>query len=86
MVGAMCGVQLKDRNRSTDLMLMLGLTETIDQLAIANSVCWYGYVMRRDDVHVLRKALDFEVHGQRKKGRLKNMWKKQVQEERVKVG
>ena len=26
IVRAMCGVQLKDRNRSTDLMLMLGLT------------------------------------------------------------
>ena len=38
MVKAMCGVQLKDRKRSTDLMLMLGLKETIDQLAIANSV------------------------------------------------
>ena len=39
MVRAMCGVQLKDRKRSTDLMLMLGLNKTIDQLAIANSVC-----------------------------------------------
>ena len=37
MVRAMCGVQLKDRKRSKDLMLMLGLNETIDQLAMANS-------------------------------------------------
>ena len=39
MVRAMCGVQLKDRKRSTDLMFMLGLNETIDQLTMANSVC-----------------------------------------------
>ena len=39
IVGAMCGVQLKDRKRFMDLMFMLGLNETIDQLAIANSVC-----------------------------------------------
>ena len=32
----MCGVQLNDRKRSKDLML--GLKETIDQLAMANSV------------------------------------------------
>ena len=32
---AMCGVQLKDRKRSTELMFMLGLNETIDQLAMA---------------------------------------------------
>ena len=30
-VRAMCGVQFKDRKRSTDLMFMLGLTETTDQ-------------------------------------------------------
>ena len=41
------------------MIQMLGLNETIDQLAIANSVRWYGHVMRKEDVHVLRKALDF---------------------------
>ena len=35
---AMCGVQLKDSKRSTDLMSMLGLYEIIDVLAIAKSV------------------------------------------------
>ena len=38
MVIAMCGVQFKDIERSTDLMFMLGLKETMHQLAIANSV------------------------------------------------
>ena len=42
MVRAMCGVQLKGRKRSTDLMLMLGLNEAIGQLATADSVHWYG--------------------------------------------
>ena len=78
MVRAMRGVQLKDRKRSMDLMFMLGLKETIDQLAMANSVRWYG--------HVLRRALGFEVEGQRKKGRLKRTWKKQVEEEIVNIG
>ena len=53
MVRAMCGVQLKDRIRSMDLMLMLGLNETIDQLAMANSFRWYGHQLRREDDHVL---------------------------------
>ena len=47
---------------------MLGLKKSIDQLAMANSVHWYGHVLRREDGHVLRRALDFEVEGQRKKG------------------
>ena len=86
MVSAMCGVQLKDRKRATDLMLMLGLGETMDQLAIANSVHWYGLVLRKEDSHVLRTILNFEFEGQRKKGRLMRTWKKQVEEESVQIG
>ena len=85
-VRAMCGVQLKDRKRSTDLMFMLGLNETINQLAMAKSVRWHGHVLRREDGHVMRRTLDFEVECQKKKWRLKRTWKKQVEEERVKVG
>ena len=59
----MYGLQLKDRERSTNLMFMLGLSETIDQLAMADSVHWYGHVLRREDGDVLRRSLDFEVDG-----------------------
>ena len=64
---------------------MLGLNETIDQLAMANRVRWYGHVMRREDGHVLRRALDFQAEGQRRKGKLKWTWVKQVEEESLKV-
>ena len=47
---------------------MMGLNETIDQLAIASSVHWYGHVLRTEDGHYLRRALNFEIEGQRKKG------------------
>ena len=77
----MCGVQLKDRKTCTDLILMLGLNETMDQLAMANSVRWYGHVLSREDGRVLRRAFYLYVEGQRKKGRLRRMRKKQVEEE-----
>ena len=32
---AMCGVQVKDREKTKDLMSMLSLTKTIDQLSMA---------------------------------------------------
>ena len=38
-------------------------------------------MLRRDDGHVLRKALEFEVKGKRKRGRQKKTWKKQVEKE-----
>ena len=47
MVRAICGVQLNDKIRSTDFMFILGLNETVDQLAMANSVRWDGHMLRR---------------------------------------
>ena len=81
---AMCEVQFKERKRSNDLMWMLGLNQTIDWLAMANSVCWHGHLLMMEDGHVMRRALVFE--GQRKKGRLKKTWKKRDKEEITKVG
>ena len=49
-------------------MDMLGLKKTIDRLATANGVRWYGHVLRRDDDSVLRVALNLEVSGKRKRG------------------
>ena len=43
-------------------------------------------MLRIEDGHALRKALDCEVECQRKKGRPKRTWRKQVEEESVKVG
>ena len=86
MVRAIYGVQLKDRKRSTGLMLVLSVNETIDMLAMASSVCWYGHVLRKENAHVLKTPLDLEVDGQRKKVTLKRTWKKQVEEEPVKIG
>ena len=42
-------------------------------------------MLSRDDGHVIRKALDYVVEGQRKKWRLKRTCMKQVEEENMKV-
>ena len=65
---------------------MLGFNEAINQLVIDNSVCWNGHVLRREDGHVLRRALDFEIEGRRKKGWPMRTWMKLVEVERVNVG
>ena len=64
-------------------MLMLGLKEIIDRLEMANSVHWYGHVMRREDCHVWRRSLALVDEGQIKKGKSKREWRKQVEEESV---
>ena len=72
--------------RSTDLMFILGLRESIDQSAMPNNVHWYGHVLRREDGLLLRMALDLMVESQRKKGRQKRIQKTKVEEERMMVG
>ena len=86
MVRAMCRQKVVDRKTTEEQMNMLGLKETIDRLATANGVRWYGHVLRRDDDSVLRVALNLEVSGKRKRGRTKKTWRKQVEEETEKIG
>ena len=86
MVTAVCGVKLMEKNRTEDLMEMLGLKETVVQMENANGVRWYGHVLRRNNGPVLRKALEFEVKGKWKRGRRKETWKMQVEKESKSVG
>ena len=78
MVRVMCSQKIVDRKTTEEQMDMLGLKKTI---ATVNGVRWYGHGLRRDNNSVLRVALDLEVSGNRKQGRLKKTWKNQVEEE-----
>ena len=53
MVRSMCGVKLVDGKKIQELMEMLGWKETLDRMAKANGVRWYGHVIRRDDDNIL---------------------------------
>ena len=78
MVRSMCGVKLLDRNKMEELMKMLDLKKTLDRMAKANGVRWYGHVIRRDDDNIL--------NGKRKRGRPKMTWRRLVEESEKKVG
>ena len=74
MARAMWGQKVVDRKTNEEQMDMLGLKETIDRLATANGVRWYGHELKSDDNSVLRVDLDLEVSGKRKRGRPKKTW------------
>ena len=78
---SMCGMKLKDRRKNDNLMDMLGLEKSVERLAKANGVRWYGHVLRRDGLHPLRMALNLKVDGRRGRGRLTKMWKTPVEGE-----
>ena len=86
MVRAMCSQKVVDRKTTEEQMDILGLKENIDRLASANGVRWYGHVLRRNSDSVLRVALNLEVSGKRKRGRPRKTWKKQVEQEKEKIG
>ena len=50
-------VQLRDRIKATDLILMFALNVTMDHFPMANNVLRYGQMLRREDGHALKKAL-----------------------------
>ena len=77
MIRALCGVKVLDRRYSEKLMDMLGIKESLDRMAKASGMQWYGHVLRKEDENVIVKALKFEVSGSR--GRPKQTWKKQVE-------
>ena len=61
------------------------LRVAFDRCAPANCVRWYVDVLRSEDGRVLRSVLDFEVVGQRRKGRLVRILKMQFEEDSVMV-
>ena len=75
-----------DKKSTKDLMQMLDLNETIDQLVKANSVRWYGHVLGKDRNNFLRRALDFKVKGSMKRVGPKKTWLKLVIEHSRTVG
>ena len=49
-------MQLTQKKRAKELMLMLGFDKEIDHLIVANCVYWYSELLWREDGAVLRKG------------------------------
>ena len=64
---------------------MLGLNETIDQLAMPRIMSWYVLVLKRKHGEVLR-ILECYVESERKKERSQRTLRKQVEEESMNIG
>ena len=67
MVRTTCNHKVLNRKTTEKQMDKLGLKETIDRLATANPIRWYGHVLRRNDDNVLKVALNLGVSGKRKR-------------------
>ena len=82
----LCGVKVVDKVLTRDLMQMLDMNETIDLLTRANSVRWYGHVLRKHKNNLLRMGLNPKVKWTMKSGRPKKIWLIAVVEQSRNVG
>ena len=55
------------KEETKNVMSLLALKNTLDELAEDNLVKWYGHVLKRDSNDVLR-VLEFEVARKRRHG------------------
>ena len=66
-------------------MGIMGIEESLNKMAKARSIRWYGHVLRKEDENVIVKALTFRMRCSRGRGRPKLTWKKQVENEMKKL-
>ena len=61
------------------------IEESLDRMAKARSMLWYGHVLRKEDENAIVQALKFEVRDSRERANPKQTRKKQVENEMKKM-
>jgi len=85
MIRLMCGVTLRTRIPSNDLLLNSGLVD-IRQVIKKNRLRMFGHVARKGENEPLGKILHLEAPGRRPPGRPKKTWSKNVEEDMREAG
>ena len=79
MLRHMASVRWEDRVSNDEVRRRCGVENIIDILR-RSRLRWYGHVKRREDDHILRRALDMDVEGVRPRGRPRKVWRRCVEE------
>jgi len=70
----MCDVKVKDSVLSKEMRERLGIDYIILELQ-QNRLRWYGRVLRKEDTDWVKKCMEYEVEGSKRRGRPKRTWK-----------
>ena len=82
----MCGVKLRDRKRTRELMSMLGLYDYIVASVGQSRLRWYGDVMRKEVAYGIRRVLDVNIAEVVGQGRTRLEWRQAVEKDVLKMG
>ena len=73
MIRRMCGVSLKDRRRSADLLKLMGISG-VEEIMDSSALRWLGHVERKEELDWVSLCRGIEVEGEVRRGRKMNTW------------
>jgi len=85
MMRWMCGVSLKDKFRSRDLVECLGICE-VAEVVRRGRLRWFGHVERMNGDNWVSACRDIKMEGVRGRGRPKKTWQDCVSEDMKRLG
>ena len=77
MVRSMCGVSLKDRKESAELLNRMGIRSVVEVVE-KGRLRWYGHVERMDAGDWVSRSRELDVVGSRGRGRPRKTWGQSV--------
>ena len=75
-----CGHTRLDRIENQEIRKRMKVTE-LHKKVQEKRLRWYGHVIRHEDSHVVKRALNLEVEGRRRRGRPQRRWMDCVSED-----
>jgi hypothetical protein len=84
MIRWMCGVTLKDKKRSHDLRLRLGIVSVSDRVR-QGRLRWFGHVEHKDADDWALACRELEVSGEKSRGRSRKTWRECVADDMKKL-
>ena len=73
MVRWMCGVTLKDRISSEELLSRVGV-KPVDDVVRRGRLRWFGHVERKSEDDWVKRCLEFEIAGKAGRGSCRKTW------------
>ena len=80
LIRMMCGVRLVNRVSADVLFDRVGVVVKTEDMIIQIRLRWYGHVMRRNIISQIRKVMEVEKTGKRKKGQPRTLWKERIKD------
>ena len=73
MIRRMCGVSLKDRRRSADLLKLMGISG-VEETMNSSALKWLGHVERNKELDWVSLCRGIEVEGEMRRRQKMNTW------------